>query len=723
MDNRRGGRQRMVCAVLVAAVAVFGLVTPAMSAGAQEVGPTVNVPADVPTIQAGIDAAALGGTVLVAPGTYREAIDFKGKAVEVRSSAGPATTVIDGHGPRPVVTFSNNEGRGSVLRGFTIRNGDPEGGHYTAGVFIFEASATVADNVMTGNPSRDAMIRDHRGDGALITGNTIRDNGGPGIEVSSWKTEVSGNVVEGNYGTGIRTGGESHVIRDNIVRGNAGGGMDIHGGGAGAIVMGNLVVENAGGYAAVMVNGPVSYVGNTLVNNTIVGVGVPAIRNSGPGGFARFANNVVGATGGGPALQCGTFDSDRFPPGPMSHNFIFNGTDSPTHGCVPAPVGTDGNVAADPQLVDPGSGDYRLSGLSPAVDSGTNADVTLAATDLDGGPRVRDGDGNGSAVVDAGAYETPIGPGVMVRPSPVDFGELAAGAGGRVDVRVQSSGRVAAHVSSVSVSGAGFSLSSNSCTGATLAPTQSCVLSVTLAPPRPGVHEGSLRVTHDGRAGFSAIRLAGEGLPPPPSLHTRFVTQAYKDIVLRDPQGFERDFWVGHLDAGMSRNVVSFWSVGTMEYRRLMVTIMCLTYLERQPDPVLRDALADLVGMGWSYDLVAALLLASDEYFEHTLRNNYAFVDSLFLKALGHPAAYGDPVIAHWAGRIDAGESRFSVAYAFLQKREAHERTVKVLYNQLLRREASAAELRLWADQLDRGLSQHYVMAFLIGSDEYLRRL
>src|SRR5437870_11939876 len=84
---------------------------------------TINVPAGQPTIQAAINAAANGDTVLVAPGTYYENINFMGKAITVTSSGGPSVTTIDGGAAGSVVAFTSNEGTNSVLSGFTITNG------------------------------------------------------------------------------------------------------------------------------------------------------------------------------------------------------------------------------------------------------------------------------------------------------------------------------------------------------------------------------------------------------------------------------------------------------------------------------------------------------------------------------------------------------------------------------------------------------------------------
>ncbi len=89
------------------------------------------MPSVVPTIQAGIDSAAVGDTVLVAPGTYtgdgNRDIDFLGKNIVVRSSAGAGVTTIDvesGVGnPHRGFYIARGEGPAAVLDGFTIVRG------------------------------------------------------------------------------------------------------------------------------------------------------------------------------------------------------------------------------------------------------------------------------------------------------------------------------------------------------------------------------------------------------------------------------------------------------------------------------------------------------------------------------------------------------------------------------------------------------------------------
>ena len=81
----------------------------------------IYVPNDYPTIRSAINAASDGDEIIVAPGTYNEAVDFLGKTIILRSSQGPDVTVIDGENQSdPVVTCDSGEGPATRLEGFTV---------------------------------------------------------------------------------------------------------------------------------------------------------------------------------------------------------------------------------------------------------------------------------------------------------------------------------------------------------------------------------------------------------------------------------------------------------------------------------------------------------------------------------------------------------------------------------------------------------------------------
>ena len=70
--------------------------------------------------------------------------------------------------------------------------------------------------------------------------------------------------------------------------------------------------------------------------------------------------------------------------------------------------GLDGtNLANDPLFTDPATKDFTLQPTSPVIDLGDNTAITQP-TDLNGDTRIIDGDNNGTATVDFGAFESPM---------------------------------------------------------------------------------------------------------------------------------------------------------------------------------------------------------------------------------------------------------------------------------------------------------------------------
>lgn len=241
---------------------------------------TIHVPGDQPGIQAGIDAAANGDIVLVAPGTYLENINFHGKAITVKSVEGAASTVIDGGNPQnpdfgSTVRFTSGEGNDSVLKGFHITNGvgtyaDMGGGDWDycgGGVYSHKATPTIVDNAVTGNSARyggglyfnsvggqeehlieNCYISNNHSEfgGGMycnitrpVIKNCIIENhengGGMWLQPLTWyEATIKNNIIRKNYNRDIGSG---------VYHAGWGGGICCQGE---ALIEGNIITENLG---------------------------------------------------------------------------------------------------------------------------------------------------------------------------------------------------------------------------------------------------------------------------------------------------------------------------------------------------------------------------------------------------------------------------------------------------------------------------------------------
>lgn len=418
---------------------------------------TIHVPNDVSMIQGAIDAAHNGDIVLVAPGTYKENIDFKGKAVTVtsgaKSSADAASTIIQPAASAPTVIFKTNETAASVLNGFTIEDGN------TAAVYLPNASATITNNVITQN-SGCALVISGATSSPLIQGNTVSEtngstqcNGFPevgtlgypssgvGINVlGAGDVRIIGNLIEKNgiagCGAGLLLNTATKVIlQNNTIRNNQESGSGCAAGISAEnisdlslvqnLVYGNIsnpaAGQNTSGVGGILLgidrlsySGPASL---TMVGNTVYGnrqyFGGPPLSGYGEqailgGAFTsvKVENNLFISDNEYQALAClAGLPSNA----DISFNAVFNTGAVFATNCVGS--GVVNNVGVDPLFLNPTSFDFHTQSTSPVVAAGDINAPQIPPQDLDGKTRTVCG------TIDMGVYEVHPHPSITVQSS------------------------------------------------------------------------------------------------------------------------------------------------------------------------------------------------------------------------------------------------------------------------------------------------------------------
>jgi hypothetical protein len=319
---------------------------------------TIGVPNSKSTIQAGIEAASPGDTVLVQPGTYYETIDFKGKNIVVgsmflttRDTSYISSTIIDAQRKNTVVIFQSGE-TSTEFCGFTITNGQSHG------IWIDNPHPNPGGGIYCKNAS---PYLHH-----LIVENSQSQYDGGGMYLEKSNSVIENCVIRNNRAVGSGGGlffeNGNHQITNCIINNNSGNG--------GGILCAYSTIRV---YKVLMsLNSNDAF----QIHDSDVNIINCTITNQGSYAFQIFYSdvNIVNSIFWNSSPQIRIIRDNAHPELPISHITVafsdIKGGKDQIKAVSDSLYYENNNIDADPLLKNISNGDYTLSIGSPCIDKG-----------------------------------------------------------------------------------------------------------------------------------------------------------------------------------------------------------------------------------------------------------------------------------------------------------------------------------------------------------------
>ena len=309
----------------------------------------INVPADQPTIQGGLNIAIEGDSVIVAEGIYYENLiwpDVNGiRLIGISKD----NCIIDGNSNGSVIYYERWDtihDSTTVIKNFTIQNGLSGGG---AGIYLRSENQFLLENLIVKDNFVNFPLESE-----ILTNKRYSVEGGGGIHLDNYSSPIMRNIkIIENY-SGFNGGGLfiyhlSEPILENVLIAN--NYTEINGGGISCECGSNL----------------------SLINVTI-------------------SDNVASENGGGVYIYGGSSTSvlatncifwnnsseeiyfEEQLPGNSSISISYSDVQGGEEGIITNGNGIinwlEGNIVNDPLFVNPSNANYHLTENSPCIDAG-----------------------------------------------------------------------------------------------------------------------------------------------------------------------------------------------------------------------------------------------------------------------------------------------------------------------------------------------------------------